>query len=269
MPPSSPRRPRSESMSTSRRSSRGQTALANIDKSKLIRRVEELYRSFNPTIDSIDTHVDKNIGSTTDAAFSSLDQQKQAENLFIQQTLYGLMKEKRFIDAFINNFYADNAANISRADSTMYQIFAYLAIFRLEQLKFSRFKEFLQTQDPTKMFYFVDYLFTPDHLKSILLQDWMQIKDLTYVEEQVIAPLLKYSKDALAFCAVLNASAADAKAAQDEKEAAKANGTAGLGEVTKRQLTIPVSPRITATRPPKLPAIEEISQRVVAKDPPG
>lgn len=173
------------------------------------------------------------------------------------------------IDAFINNFYADNAANISRSDSRMYSVFSYLAIFRLEELKFSRFKEFILTQDPTKMFYLINYLFNSDNLWSTLRADWMTIVDLKFLEDKIISGIEKFIKDACALCGVLNQAAAQAAAAQEAKEEAKKMGTAGLKTVDKKQATRPVSPKITRTRPPKLPAIEEISQKVVAKDVPA
>ena len=59
----------------------------------------------------------------------------------------------------MKNFYADMAAFVLRIDIIMYSVFAYLAIFRLDELGFRKFKEFTATQDPTKMYYFVNYLF--------------------------------------------------------------------------------------------------------------
>ena len=125
------------------------------------------------------------------------------------------------------------------------------------------------TQDPTKMFYFVNYIFNPKYLNSVLLDSWMKVKDLTYCEKEVIAPLLKYHKEAMQLCTVLNASAAEAQEAADAAAKAKAEGTAGLGAVTKRKLTVPVSPRITAVRPPRFPEVFQISQKVVANEVPN
>jgi hypothetical protein len=51
------------------------------------------------------------------------------------------------------------AAFVLRNDRIMYSVFAYLAIFRLDELGFRKFKEFTATQDPTKMYNFVSYLF--------------------------------------------------------------------------------------------------------------
>ena len=78
---------------------------------------------------------------------------------FIQQTVYGWYRQRRGLDAFITNIYADKAASISRNDMLLYTVFAYLAIFRLEDLGFKKFAEFVLTQDPTKMYNFTSYLF--------------------------------------------------------------------------------------------------------------
>ena len=96
------------STAKSRASTRGQTALSDIDKGKLIATAMELYKSYNPNIDSIDTHLEKQIGNWSGPTFDKLDASKQAEVLFLQQCVYGLIKEKKFINAFTSNFFAGN-----------------------------------------------------------------------------------------------------------------------------------------------------------------
>lgn len=73
--------------------------------------------------------------------------------------MYGWYRQRRGLDAFITNIYADKAASISRADMTLYTVFAYLAIFRLEELGIKKLTEFVLSQDPTKMYNFTSYLF--------------------------------------------------------------------------------------------------------------
>ena len=51
------------------------------------------------------------------------------------------------------------SASVLRIDNIMYSVFTYLALFRLEELGFQKFKEFTATQDSSKMYYFVNYLF--------------------------------------------------------------------------------------------------------------
>lgn len=52
----------------------------------------------------------------------------------------------------------------------MYSVFAYLAIFRLEELGFRRFREFTAGQDSAKMYNFVNYLFDKVRGKTLLYQ---------------------------------------------------------------------------------------------------
>jgi len=118
------------------------------------------------------------------------------------------------------------------------------------------------------MFYLINYLFNSDNLWSVLRDEWMKVIDLKFLEDNILQRLEKYVKEANVLCLSLNQAAAQAAAAQAEKEEAKKAGTSGLGAVEKKGLCRPVSPNITRPRPPKLPAIEEISQKVVAKDVP-
>ena len=73
--------------------------------------------------------------------------------------MYGWHRQKAALECFIKNLYSDNAASVLRADNTMYTVMAYLAIFRLDELGFPAFKEYALTQDPTKMYIFISYLF--------------------------------------------------------------------------------------------------------------
>ena len=100
------------STAKSRTSSRGQTALSSIDKGKLIEKAMGLYTSFNPVVDSIDTHLERNVGKWIGPAFDNLEVTKKAEILFIQQCVYGMIREKKFISAFLTNFFGGKNLNI-------------------------------------------------------------------------------------------------------------------------------------------------------------
>ena len=78
------------------------------------------------------------------------------------------------------NLYADTAAFVLRVDQTMYSVFAYLAIFRLEELGFRRFREFAASQDPAKMFNFVNYLFDKVRGKTQLHQFLHHLAKIIY-----------------------------------------------------------------------------------------
>ena len=161
----------------------------------MIQRCIDLIHSFNPILHSIDTHVAEALGPDIGSSSSS-SSSSSSENVFIQQVLYGWYKERDTLQVLIHNYYADNAASVSRNDMIMYQVFGYLAMFRLDELGFFRFKEFTKTQEPTKMYNFVLYLFNEENLHSCLRSDWMKIRDLNYVEDELIAGIERYVPDA-------------------------------------------------------------------------
>ena len=227
------------------------------NKEYTIQRCIDLIRSFNATTHSIDTHVGEALRNVNKP-------DSPPENVFIQQVVYGWYKERAALQAFISNFYADNAASIARIDMTMYTVFAYLAMYRLDELGFPQFREFTNTQEPTKMYNFVIYLFNNENLNNCLKADWMKVRDLSYVEDDLIAGIQQFIPDATKFCDELQLQAIGNAAAQAAKEELKKSGMAGVGKVTKAASTTPISPRMNKPRPPRLPEPERIPTQLVA-----
>lgn len=228
----------------------------------IIRKCEELIRTFNIVTHSIDTHCSEHIGD-----FKAPD--AKPDIIFIHQVIYGWYREKAVLDAFIKNFYIDNAVCVLRSDMIMYTILTYLALFRMEELGFPKFKEFAMTQDPTKVCNFVNYLFNSENLWGCLRAEWMKVRDLTYVEDELIAGVELYLPEINKFCTELDGQANVLAAAEAAKEEAQKNGTVGLGTVTKKGLTRPISPKITRPKAPIIPEPERIDQIVTAHEIPG
>jgi hypothetical protein len=95
-----------------------------------------------------------------------------------------------------------------------------------------------------------------------LRADWIRIYDLAYVEDELIAGIETYIKDADKYMGDLQLKAQGLAAAEAAKEEASRTGTAGLGEVVKRGVTRAVSPRLTRARPPKFHEPITIEQTV-------
>lgn len=226
----------------------------------LVRQCEEIIKCFNPVTHSIDTHLTEEIGA--EAGWGN-------EEWFIQQAVTGWYREKKTLDAFIKNMYADNGARITRADMIMYTILSYLALFRLKELGFPRFKELCSSEDPSKISVFISYLFNKDILWSSLRDSWMRIVDLKYTEDTLIAGIEKFLTHAEKYLDELQGAANSVAAAEAAKEEAKKNGTAGMGDVLKKRGTRPVSPKLTRPRPPQLPEPEKIEAHLEAKEVPG
>ncbi len=239
------------------RTAKGHTGLS------LIRRCEEIIKSFNPNILSIDNHLENEIGDTTDV------KNTDPELLFIQQAVTGWVREKKVLDAFISNFYGDNGARITRTDMLMYTILAYLAIFRLKELGFGRFKDLAKGEDPSKVGVFVEYLFNKEVLDSSLRASWMEVVDLDYVENHIIKGIERFMPQARKYLDDLAGAANELAAAEAAKKEAEKNGTAGLKQTLSKNLTRPVSPKLTKPRPFVMPDPIRIEQGVSATEVPN
>jgi hypothetical protein len=108
-----------------------------------------------------------------------------------------------------------------------------------------------------------------ENLWNCLRADWMKVRDLGYVEDELIAGIEQYVPELSRFCAELDARGMALAAAQAEKEEAFKTGSVGLATVEKRGLTRPVSPNITKPRPHPLPMPEKMSTKITPKDVPS
>mmetsp|Transcript_15690 Transcript_15690/g.26154 ORF Transcript_15690/g.26154 Transcript_15690/m.26154 type:complete len:767 (+) Transcript_15690:121-2421(+) len=230
-------------------------------KAEVLQKCEEYIHTFNPVTHSIDTHIETQLAKKSKLSTT--------EKAFIQQVVYGWFREKAGIESFIDNFFSDCAAMVSRADKGLYTVIAYIAIFRLDEIGWHHFKEFVITQDPTKMCSIISYLFNTENLWSILRAGWIKIYDLAYVEDELIAGIEMYIKDADRYTGDLQLKAQGMAAAQAAKEEAAKTGTAGLGQVKAKALTKPSSPRLTRARPPKFKEPIAIEQTVEVHEVPG
>jgi hypothetical protein len=228
----------------------------------IIRTAESLIKSYNPRTHSIDTHCLEKLGDTTKP-------DANAEDILIQQLVYGCHKEKPLLKVFIDDYYGDNAASALRADMTLYTILGYMAIFRIGELGFAKFKAIAMQQEPSKVAFFCSYVFNEENLMNTHRSSWMKVKDLSYVENTLIPPMLRVIPDMRRLCGELMQNAEALVAAEAAKKEAQARGEVGLPVVAKKVGTRPVSPNITRPKPPILPEPERISAEYHAKDVPG
>lgn len=227
----------------------------------MIAKCIELIQNFNPITHSVDTLCLEHLGDVKKPG-------SKPESLFIQQVVYGWSKEKEVLKGFIEDYYADNAARVLRSDMTLYTVFAYLAIYRIDELGFAKFKEVACSQEPSKINTFINYLFNKENLWNGLRATWMKVRDLDYVEEQFIPRLEKYIPDVLKFTLELEGNAAENAAAEAAKKEMEAKGEIGLKKVTKKATTRPISPNLTKVKLPTIPEPERISTKLEPNDVP-
>lgn len=60
--------------------------------------------------------------------------------MFIKQILYGVLRYIDFLKVFSDNLFHMNKSSTERKDEVLYQIFAYVTIFRLDELPIEDYK---------------------------------------------------------------------------------------------------------------------------------
>ena len=127
-----------------------------------------------------------------------------AEETFVVEVFSGCVRYQSLLVITVENFYLDEGKKMLRKDSVLYQIFAYLAMLRLDDLGFENFNSFIMNQDNLKMFSFLKYLFDLPKLQSWLKKKWCNIYDQKFVEENILPNLLNNMDNVLDLISQLN-----------------------------------------------------------------
>ena len=75
-----------------------------------------------------------------------------------------MVRYKEFLDIFQKKFYKLNPS-LNRNDRTMYSIFAYIALFRLDELQIKDFQDLVKSVEARKMHVFLQFTFNADLLR--------------------------------------------------------------------------------------------------------
>lgn len=93
----------------------------------------------------------------------------------------------------------------------------------------------------------------------------MQVKDLSFVEKEILPKLAKYVSEMSRYCGELSQTAIANAELEDAKKELQAKGEVGINKsLPKRQLTRPISPKLTKPTPTILPEPIKIEQNVTA-----
>jgi len=222
----------------------------------LLAACEEIIKTFNPTVATIDAHALEHLGDV-DAKGADSDK------VFMKQVFYGCVRYKKPLKVFLLNFYHDNSGTTLRSDYTMYMVLAYLAIFRLKELGFDNFRPFIMSQEPSKMHVFLTYLWDEKNIYGPIKNEWLTVFDADFIENELTGTMEKFRGDVQSLCNQLHSKAFGIAAAKEAKEA-----DAGNLNYEKKKSTKPRSPRLTRPKPRKVPEPIKIEQCSLAKSVP-
>ena len=216
-----------------------------MDPAELISACEEMVRTFNPIVTTVDSHA---------AEFIKLKKVVDADDkMFLEQVLYGCVRYKKMLKVFLSSLYFKHGGETQRADYTLYLVLSYLALLRLQELGFSSFKALLLGQEHFKMSVLLKFLFSEENLMKWLRPEWLKLYDPAWVDEQLIGKVLVFVPQVEKLLVVLEGNmAAEAAKKEAAAEAAKAlaEGRGGGGVHTTPEPFNLTQPKIRLVPPP-------------------
>eukprot|EP00297_Palpitomonas_bilix_P002328 CAMPEP_0113895456 /NCGR_PEP_ID=MMETSP0780_2-20120614/17373_1 /TAXON_ID=652834 /ORGANISM="Palpitomonas bilix" /LENGTH=799 /DNA_ID=CAMNT_0000886289 /DNA_START=165 /DNA_END=2564 /DNA_ORIENTATION=+ /assembly_acc=CAM_ASM_000599 len=218
---------------------------------ELLKKCEEIYTSYNPSKVTVDTHAERFIV-----------EQKIKEGgdaLFLKQVLYGCVRYKKVLKIAVTHFYTTYSGSLIRSDFTMYMVLSYLAIFRLKDLSFPIFRQFLMSQEAQKMYLFTSFMFDAETLENVLKEEWLKHFDRAYVEDTLIANLLSFTEELAGTVELL-----ETKTKGTRSKKTSSGGT----ESDEPQTTVLQPFNLTRPNPRKVPEPEKMESDFKAKDVP-
>jgi len=212
--------------------------------SSLMKFVEEMYVEYNAGAMTVDSHADAWIEARRRKV------QTASDEVFLRQILYGAVRYKKFLKAFMAAFYFRNGSVASRSDVHTFTIWAYIALLRLSELTFSQFRRLALAQEPQKMLVLFAWLFKPQNLKDFCRDEWLKLYDVPFVED-VIATVATWKDDVAELMETLEEKVFLSK----KKEEAEAGAwAAGSKSATG---TVPVPFKLSEAKAKPLPANTE------------
>uniref|UniRef100_A0A8C5RJA8 Cilia- and flagella-associated protein 99 n=1 Tax=Laticauda laticaudata TaxID=8630 RepID=A0A8C5RJA8_LATLA len=107
----------------------------------------------------------------------------------VMDILCGCLEYKTVLDVVVDAFYIRDGKHCLFSERNMYIVICYLATFRLEELGFQRFSKIIKSMDAVKICKFLRFFFNMVNLQTWIKDEWSQIYDSVYVNENWIEPL--------------------------------------------------------------------------------
>eukprot|EP01138_Halocafeteria_seosinensis_P006232 gb/GECG01006373.1/.p1 GENE.gb/GECG01006373.1/~~gb/GECG01006373.1/.p1 ORF type:complete len:910 (+),score=221.53 gb/GECG01006373.1/:1-2730(+) len=226
---------------------------------ELINEAMQLLESFRPTIDSPDGHIYKNLGE--------FDENEDFDKVFIQQAFYGCLRYKKVLEVFLSALYHVSTNSLQRGDYTRLKIFAYLILFRLDELGMSKLSVLLNSQEVLTMVTLMEFVFDRPTLEKWCKEEWCKFLDRTFIEKDILARLERHRKRAEKWIVAKQSTAYSGGTVRSSSK--DGDESQSRAQESKPKTTEPKPFNLTQPRPRFLPEPEKIPKKIQANEVPS
>ncbi|CAH1785079.1 unnamed protein product, partial [Owenia fusiformis] len=150
----------------------------------LIQDCVAVLNSYNPVTSSVEEHVNSYIKKRP-----SLD---ESDHTFIVEVFSGCIRYDNIMKVVMDGFFAKDGRRVLRSEKNLYIVFAYIALFRLDELGMSHFRKFVRSQDVNKMYRFLNFFLNEKNLRTWIRDEWNKLYESTFVQTNLISPILSW-----------------------------------------------------------------------------
>ncbi|XP_070540652.1 cilia- and flagella-associated protein 99-like [Ptychodera flava] len=151
---------------------------------EILQHCVQILDSFNPAIHGVEGHLSQYLQEN-----KNLDKNDQT---FVTEVFSGCVRHARIMKVVISGYYVEDGKTCLRTDLNLYTVLCYLALFRLSELRMSHYGKFIRSQDVNKMHKFLAYFVNEHSLKTWMKDEWCRIYETTYVQTEILSPILSW-----------------------------------------------------------------------------
>jgi hypothetical protein len=206
----------------------------------LIPKSIDILMTYNPVIDSPDTHFEEKSKRIDDVN----------EKAFLQQVFYGVNRYRDLLKRLNKAIFKVNATSTNSNDSYPFMIISYLVMFRLDELGLKHFRKIVETQEALKMLVLLQFVLNEQTLREFVSESWKEIYDFEFIEDLIS----KNANKAIELADLLDflSNKATGHGTIEKEEA----------EVKEKKITIQEPFNLTKPKPRKLPNYIVLDRKV-------
>ncbi|KAL8602736.1 hypothetical protein ACOMHN_024298 [Nucella lapillus] len=147
-----------------------------------------LLATYDSSLRSVEKHVTNFIQSLPGS-------QTEADQTFLREVFSGCVQYSAAISVILEGFYNRDGKNMLRADQPKYHVLCYLALFRLDELGVAQFRKFIKCVEVNSACKFLNFFLHEENLRTWVKDGWSAIYDATFVQDNLLSPLLRWLED--------------------------------------------------------------------------
>lgn len=229
----------------------------------LVEKAREIVGTYNENTCTIDVHIENFLGKQEKYAGTHSDFRKTTQHIedpydrdFLSQVCYGVYRYEKILRDFLNALYFLHSSSVLRSDFGLFQVFAFLALLKLDEMGSDPFITFIDSQDPVKMHTFLGFLLDEVAIHEYVVEEWVKHLDRSYVNSTLLDRIERH-RNALSYWM--------------DRNRERAFGVTNVSESQKtrkqrREPTKPMAPKLSAPKNKPLKVSVFVPQPFVAKE---